>query len=272
MLKKRKYLPEGMEDAVQTVMTQCEPWTDNNDMGEESVSTYEIRERICVIINHTGEIMEYYILKCYEKAQNERLDVERGLNRFTSKTKMIVIVCFIVMLASYVWLFVTMLAFQKPLGYCIGMMMLSVAMVVLMIIDTKDTKKHIDKYVNLNNEKLEILEAVLKNEFAIESKEKIEELMDIYQEYIDKKKDNEKERNRIILIVFSALAGVLTISFENMKTIGIDFGAWLYLAVFLILFVAIAVSLIYACSFFDTLKRKYEMMLHDLRGLLLIKY
>lgn len=33
LLKKHKYPPEGMEDAVQTVMTQCELWTDNNDMG-----------------------------------------------------------------------------------------------------------------------------------------------------------------------------------------------------------------------------------------------
>lgn len=32
LLKKHKYLPEGMEDAVQTVMTQCELWTDNNDI------------------------------------------------------------------------------------------------------------------------------------------------------------------------------------------------------------------------------------------------
>ena len=30
LLKKHKYPPEGMEDAVQTVMTQCELWTDNN--------------------------------------------------------------------------------------------------------------------------------------------------------------------------------------------------------------------------------------------------
>lgn len=37
LLKKHKYPPEGMEDAVQTVMTQCELWTDNNDMGEEKV-------------------------------------------------------------------------------------------------------------------------------------------------------------------------------------------------------------------------------------------
>ncbi len=35
LLKKHKYPPEGMEDAVQTVMTQCELWTDNNDMSGE---------------------------------------------------------------------------------------------------------------------------------------------------------------------------------------------------------------------------------------------
>ena len=32
LLKKHKYPPEGMDDAVQTVMMQCELWTDNNDM------------------------------------------------------------------------------------------------------------------------------------------------------------------------------------------------------------------------------------------------
>jgi len=34
LLRKHKYPPEGMEDAVQTVMTQCELWTDNSDMNE----------------------------------------------------------------------------------------------------------------------------------------------------------------------------------------------------------------------------------------------
>ncbi len=32
LLKKHRYPPEGMEDAVQTVMLQCELWTDNSDM------------------------------------------------------------------------------------------------------------------------------------------------------------------------------------------------------------------------------------------------
>lgn len=34
LLKKHRYPPEGMDDAVQTVMAQCELWTDNNDMEQ----------------------------------------------------------------------------------------------------------------------------------------------------------------------------------------------------------------------------------------------
>lgn len=30
LLKKHRYPPEGMDDAVQTVMPQCELWTDEN--------------------------------------------------------------------------------------------------------------------------------------------------------------------------------------------------------------------------------------------------
>lgn len=43
LLKKHKYPPEGMEDAVQTVMNQCELWADNNDLEEEYTNTvYEM--------------------------------------------------------------------------------------------------------------------------------------------------------------------------------------------------------------------------------------
>ena len=45
LLKKHRYPPEGMEDAVQTVITQCELWTDNADYSEsrsaESDSSYK---------------------------------------------------------------------------------------------------------------------------------------------------------------------------------------------------------------------------------------
>ncbi|MGE9875196.1 type I restriction endonuclease subunit R [Hornefia butyriciproducens] len=41
LLKKHKYPPEGMDNAVATVMLQCELWTDNNDMERQVVSYAE---------------------------------------------------------------------------------------------------------------------------------------------------------------------------------------------------------------------------------------
>ena len=41
LLKKHKYPPDGMDDAVMTVMLQCELWTDNNDMDCRVVSYTE---------------------------------------------------------------------------------------------------------------------------------------------------------------------------------------------------------------------------------------
>ena len=41
LLKKHKYPPEGMDDAVSTVILQCELWTDNNDMERWTVNYSE---------------------------------------------------------------------------------------------------------------------------------------------------------------------------------------------------------------------------------------
>ncbi|MBR6218797.1 MAG: type I restriction endonuclease subunit R, partial [Eubacterium sp.] len=53
LLKKHKYPPEGMDDAVQTVMLQCELWTDNNDMGRY-VDSYS--EKLNQYIKETSDI------------------------------------------------------------------------------------------------------------------------------------------------------------------------------------------------------------------------
>ena len=40
LLKKYKYPPEGMDDALETVMLQCEVWTDNTEMSNDRVFAY----------------------------------------------------------------------------------------------------------------------------------------------------------------------------------------------------------------------------------------
>lgn len=216
--------------------------------------------------------MEYYILKCYQEAKRKCPDVEQGFDRFEPKQRKIVIVCLILMFISCAEMIVTMLLFPKQLWYLIGVILCVVALFVLLGIDNKDQKKHMDKYVDSHKKKLEILESVLMTEFGIKTEVKLNELINIYQEYVDKKKEEEKRRNGIILTIFSAFAGILAISFENMGLIGIDFTNWMYIATFLLVFVAAASIWIYSYTYFDSLKRKYEMMIKDIKSLLLIKF
>ncbi|WP_298606833.1 type I restriction endonuclease subunit R [uncultured Veillonella sp.] len=58
LLKKHKYPPEGMDDAVQTVITQCELWTDNYDMEEEhKVYSYPMptEEPLSLVADNIGK-------------------------------------------------------------------------------------------------------------------------------------------------------------------------------------------------------------------------
>ena len=55
LLKNHSYPPEGMEDAVQTVMKQCELWTDNSgNNNHTSLSTYDVVENEFVIRESAG--------------------------------------------------------------------------------------------------------------------------------------------------------------------------------------------------------------------------
>ncbi len=57
LLKKHRYPPEGMEDAVQTVMTQCELWTDNNDMDREDSSSVNFTKSSVLYDNQISKPM-----------------------------------------------------------------------------------------------------------------------------------------------------------------------------------------------------------------------
>ena len=216
--------------------------------------------------------MEYYILKLYENEKQKCSEVEQGFDRFEPKVKRIVIVCIIVMFASCTEMIVTVLLFPKQVWYLIGVLFSVITMTILFGIDNMHQKKHMDKYVDSHKKKIGVLEKVLEKEFDIKDKNKIEELIKIYQDYVDKEKEREKKRNSMIIAIFSAVAGILTISFENMGAMGIDFSGWIYLAAFFLFFAGIAVIWIYSYTFFETLSKKYEIMIKDLKELLLIKY
>lgn len=216
--------------------------------------------------------MEYYILKLYQSEKGKNPDVEQGFNRFQSKTKRIVIGCLVMMFISCIEMIVTMIIVPKELWSFIGVFLCIISIVIVVWLDNRDQKEHMEKYVDSHKKKINILCDLLSNEFKIDNREKIDELISVYQNYVDKKDKEGKSRNKIILTLFSAFAGVLSISFVNMDKIGIDFMGWLCLAVILLILVGWAGILIYFYTYFDPLKKKYESMIKDLRDLQLIKY
>lgn len=54
LLKKHKYPLEGMEDAVQVVMTQCELWTDNV-MTEDT--SFDIHKKMTYNLQESQSLM-----------------------------------------------------------------------------------------------------------------------------------------------------------------------------------------------------------------------
>lgn len=215
--------------------------------------------------------MEYYIMKLYEyKKKEEGLKI--GLNRFSKKTKILVFVLLLAMILLSIITFVLMILFPKSNWFLFGAIPNMVTIIALFTLDNKDEKININQHIEEYKKKIEILHNILINDFHIDSKEKLTSLIQKYKTYIEKRNKEEKTRNSVLITSFSALSGLLSITFLNLNIIGIDFLSWLYIAVILLVFFSIACLYIYIYKYFDTLKHKYENMIEDLESLNLYKY
>ena len=61
LLKKHRYPPEGMEDAVQTVMTQCEQWADNTDMETPDLQEPKVLKYSFVSEENLSKVAEEHL-------------------------------------------------------------------------------------------------------------------------------------------------------------------------------------------------------------------
>lgn len=218
--------------------------------------------------------MENYILKLYQREKQKYPEVEQGFDRFKPGiVRWVVIGCFIGMIASCVGMIMTILLFPKQLRYYnTGAVALLIFMVIALVIDNINQKKYIDKYIDSHKKKLIVLGKVLKKEFNIKDKNKILELINIYQECVDRKIDQEKEGKRIITRVGAAIAGILTCLFQNISAIEMGFNSGIYLVATWIIF-AVAIEILKCIyTFCNPLRREYEIMIKDLKELLLMEY
>lgn len=216
--------------------------------------------------------MEYYILKCYESKIKE-VDIKLGFNRFTKAQKAIAIISIVVMIISSLSMIGLLLMYPKKLYFGFALIPVVLSVLCICVLDAVERKNRTlehkkDEYIR----KIDSLDTLLKKDFSIDSKEKIEILKNKYKQYIDDKKESEKRKNKIIVTLFSALSGILSISFSNLDKIDIGLEQWIYFAVFLLVFISSACGLIHLDNYLDSLKQKYNSMINDLEDLLLLKY
>lgn len=216
--------------------------------------------------------MKYYILILYQSKKEENPDVEQGFSRFQPTVRKIIIGCFTVMFLTLIGLIVMMFFLHNIVLYVSGILIFAIAFLIAFVIDHNDQKNNMNRYVDSHKQKIDILYGLLSSEFQINTREKIEDLINMYQAYIDKKAKEEEKRNKFILKISYAFAGVLSFLFVNMEAIGLNLAGWFYLLILLSLCIGCAGICIYSSTFFDTLKKKYEIMIEDLKDLLLIKF
>lgn len=146
------------------------------------------------------------------------------------------------------------------------------ALCVFIILDKVERNRNLAKYVELGKQKVDILDDLLLKKYGISTKEKVNELLMIYQNTIEEKKSEEKNRNKTLGTLYSAFAGILTISFSNLDVIEIDFEMWMRFALLLLIFLGGASFYAMVCTQYDPIKRKYSIMIKDLEEVRLLKY
>ena len=137
--------------------------------------------------------MEYYIMKVYKDEKEKCPDIQNGFNQYDSKAKKGIIICFVEMILGGIIVTLSMPLQWKLIWQIFGVILLIVAVLSLLIIENKNEKKYMNNLIQFHNKKIELLDNDLKkDEFQINTKEKIENLICIYQDYIDKKMRKKK--------------------------------------------------------------------------------
>ncbi len=213
--------------------------------------------------------MEYYIMKRYQKAKREASDVEPGFSRFSNGQKVTVIICLVLVVASGVGLAI-LSQLRVSFWWCVlCVLVFAIAIIVFLIIVSKDEKQHFEKYENGKHKKLLLLYKILQENYGVYSEEKVKELIIKYQNYVEKKEEEEKQRNKIMLTLLSGFSVVATLTIENIEKIGMGIDFWLTCIVIAAFLFAGFGLYIYSAKCFETLKKQYEVMVNDLQDLLL---
>lgn len=211
--------------------------------------------------------MEYYIYKLFEQKKAEK---GLGFNEISKKLRITLIGCVSIMICTMVLMVIFGYFIKQDVIYLVivGIFLINsiILIISMLVFDKKDIKEQANRY----KVKIEILNGVLQD-YQMDSREKIEQLVLMYEKYIEKEEVKENRVRKAILTIGTIVASILTISFQNMGLLGVDLAGWALLASMLIMVAFIIIIAIYIDSY-NSMKRKYENMIRDLKNVILLEY
>lgn len=129
---------------------------------------------------------------------------------------------------------------------------------------------------NVYKEKIDLLNNILKEDFSINTKEKLCELISKYQKYIDDIRKSDRRKNSIFITLTTSVLTFITTLAKGMENEMLDYESLLSIVFFVILAIGIACALVYGSIYFNkyynTTKQRYESIINDLEYLKLSKY
>ena len=216
--------------------------------------------------------MEYYIMKMYLQEKEKREDLEQGFNRLSEKRKCHLLILIGIMTIAYVTMCLGLFYWSEKIWTLIPAAVLILCVMGARVIKNNDEKENLDRYANTYEKKLAILQEILETKYGVNSKEKLVELINLYQRIVDAKEQEEKRKNTIVLTIFSVFAGICSITFTNLAVMGISFIQWLAVVIILLSLVFVVAFVIYTDILFDTIKKDYLGMIKDLEELKFKQY
>ena len=140
------------------------------------------------------------------------------------------------------------------------------------LINNKNEKDNINTNLAEYKRKIDILYNILKNDFCITDRNKLEHLIDLYKQDIEEQKIKTSQKNQIIVFLFSALSGILSITFTNMELMSIDFSGWVHFALSVVVGFILAIIIVYYLQILDSVSYKYENLIADLEYIYTTNY
>lgn len=201
--------------------------------------------------------------------------IKEGIAIYSWWMQLILWFFLVVCIASLVTVFI--LTFRRNFGSSggswIGVCFLSaiISMAVIMLISSVFSRIYAKEGLEADVKRLNVLKALIKRIYSGEALlNKVEALIDIYQQDVDELIAEEAKKNKVFGAVLTIMGTVVATSFEGMEKLGVGIEGWLAVISCLLIIGLFTIAPLYLITLINPTKDKYRLMLKRLKHLRII--